>query len=92
MFCESENTILTFIGFFFLTVIIYAKYPKVKDTLINQLAVHIIPLTCIGSYIFYEYKMLTECPQMNIRIDVFLIWPIMITMVIMYIKKLALKK
>ncbi len=70
----------------------YMFFPWSKSTKIKRYSIHIAPVVCIFTYLFYEFKMSSECSQMNIRIDILYVWPILAVMLVLYLAKVIFAK
>lgn len=88
MACEFGKYIIYFIGFFTGSLLLYFIYPWSIDTKFKKALLHLIPLISVSSYFFYEFKMNTDCTHIDIRIDIFLLWPVIGTMLFLYIVKI----
>ena len=92
MICDFEKYIPWFIGYFFGTLIIYLVFPWSKKSGLKRISIHVIPLSVVIMYLVYEYNMLMRCTQMNIRIDIFLCWPLISTILVLYLGKMVFLK
>lgn len=87
MECEFERYIIHFLCVFLACLILYLIYPWRMIKPQHRFFIHFIPIVCLALYLTYEYNMLISCPTMNIRLDIFLTWPMIGTVLLLYLLK-----
>ncbi len=92
MTCNFEPMIEYFFVLWGVVLIVYMFFPWSKSTRMKRYVIHFAPLLCVFTYMFYEYKMLSECSQMNIRIDLLIAWPMLAIMLVLYLAKVFFLK
>ncbi len=81
-----------FLSFFIGSLLIYIVYPWSRSSKHKRVAIHLVPLAVVFSYLVYEYNMMVTCTQMNIRVDILFCWPVIIVIVILYLVKMVFVK
>jgi hypothetical protein len=92
MTCDFERYIPYFICYFLVAFLVYLFFPWSKSNGFRRATINVLPLSSMLLYFFYEWAMLTSCPQVNIRLDIFITWPTVGGILIFYLIKLALLK
>lgn len=89
MICEFEKYMPWFLSFFVGSLLVYVFYPWFRSNKLKRVAIHLVPLAVVFSYLVYEYKMQVSCTQMNVRMDVLFCWPVIVAILILYFLKLV---
>lgn len=50
----------------------------------------IVPVLYFGSYAAYEYLWAVSCTRVNIRLDIYVLWPLMAAMLFAFLLKLLI--